>query len=124
MKGSVCRQGDEVSAVLSRLLGNSEQSHSALCQVRLACGEADYPVRSAVGPQVVAPGKDFFPRVTALGTKDSEDRVVLMHLYFPGYLYTVVGVIQGSTADTSHWLGLRVWGKPYLHVGRIGAAPM
>ena len=35
MKGSVCRQGDEVSAVLSRLLGNSEQSHSALCQVRL-----------------------------------------------------------------------------------------
>ena len=52
MKGSVCRQGDEVSAVLSRLLGNSEQSHSALCQVRLACGEADYPVRSAEGPQV------------------------------------------------------------------------
>ena len=38
-------------------------------------------------------------------------------------LYTVLGVIQGLTAGTSHWLGLRVWGKPYLHVGRLGAAP-
>jgi hypothetical protein len=38
-------------------------------------------------------------------------------------LYTVLGVIQGSTAGTSHWLGLRVWGKPYLHVERLGAVP-
>jgi hypothetical protein len=29
-------------------------------------------------------------------------------------LYTVLGVIQGLTAGTSHWLGLRVWGTPYL----------
>jgi hypothetical protein len=33
-------------------------------------------------------------------------------------------VVQGSTAVTSHRLGLRVWGKPYLHVGRLGAAPV
>jgi hypothetical protein len=33
-------------------------------------------------------------------------------------------VIQGSTAGTPHRFGLRVWGKPYLHVGRLGAAPM
>ena len=39
-------------------------------------------------------------------------------------LYTVLGVIQGLTAGTSHWLGLRVWGKPYLLVGRLGAFPM
>jgi hypothetical protein len=38
-------------------------------------------------------------------------------------LYTVLGVIRGSTAGTSHWLELRVWGKPYLHVGRLGAVP-
>ena len=38
-------------------------------------------------------------------------------------LYTVLGVIQGLTAGTSHWLGLRVWGKPYLHVGGLGAIP-
>jgi hypothetical protein len=38
-------------------------------------------------------------------------------------LYTVLGVIQSSTAGTSHWFRLGVWGKPYLHVGRLGAAP-
>lgn len=38
-------------------------------------------------------------------------------------LYTVLRVIQGLTAGTSHWLGLRVWGEPYLHVGRLGAIP-
>jgi hypothetical protein len=30
-------------------------------------------------------------------------------------------VIHGLTADTAHWLGLRAWGKPYLHVGRLGS---
>jgi hypothetical protein len=39
-------------------------------------------------------------------------------------LYTVLGMIQGLTAGISHWLGLRVWGKPYLHVGRLGTVPM
>jgi hypothetical protein len=34
-----------------------------------------------------------------------------------------LGVTQGSTAGTSHWLGLRVWGKPHLHMGRLDAAP-
>jgi hypothetical protein len=38
-------------------------------------------------------------------------------------LYTVLGVIQSLTAGNSHWLELRVWGKSYLHVGRLGAAP-
>lgn len=38
-------------------------------------------------------------------------------------LYTVLVVIQSSTAGTSYWLGLRVWGKSYLHVGRLGAVP-
>ena len=33
------------------------------------------------------------------------------------------GVIQAQTAGTSHWVGLRVWGKPYLHMGRLGGAP-
>jgi hypothetical protein len=33
------------------------------------------------------------------------------------------GVIQGKTAGTSHWLDLRAWGKPYLHVRRLGATP-
>jgi hypothetical protein len=30
-------------------------------------------------------------------------------------------MIQGSTAGTFHWLGLRVWGKPSLHVRGLGA---
>jgi hypothetical protein len=34
------------------------------------------------------------------------------------------GVGQGLTTGTSHWLGPRALGKPYLHVGRLGAAPM
>jgi hypothetical protein len=38
-------------------------------------------------------------------------------------LYTVLGVIQGWTTGTSHWLGLRIWGKPYLHMGSLGAVP-
>ena len=39
-------------------------------------------------------------------------------------LCIVLGVIQGLTAGTSYWLRLEVWGKPYLHVGRIDAVPM
>jgi hypothetical protein len=39
------------------------------------------------------------------------------------YLYTVLGVIHGSTVGTYHWLGLSVLEKPYLLMGRIGAAP-
>ena len=34
------------------------------------------------------------------------------------------GVGKGLTTGTSHWFGLRALGKPYLHVGGLGAAPM
>jgi len=44
--------------------------------------------------------------------------------FFPGYdLYTILGLIQGWTAGISHWLRLRVLGKPYFHVGMLRAAP-
>jgi hypothetical protein len=33
-------------------------------------------------------------------------------------LYTVLGVIWGSTADSSHRLGLRVWGETLSACGR------
>jgi hypothetical protein len=39
-----------------------------------------------------------------------------------GFIYSF-GVTRGSTAGTSHWLGLRVWGKLYLHVEKPAAAP-
>ena len=35
-----------------------------------------------------------------------------------------LGVGQGLTVGTSHWLGLSAWRKPYLHVGGLGAAPI
>jgi hypothetical protein len=38
-------------------------------------------------------------------------------------LYTFLGVIQSLTAGTSHWLGLRVWGKPY-YVADSQASPV
>jgi hypothetical protein len=31
---------------------------------------------------------------------------------------------KSLTTGTSHWFGLRALGKPYLHVGGLGAAPM
>jgi RNase adaptor protein for sRNA GlmZ degradation len=33
------------------------------------------------------------------------------------------GVGKGLATDSSHWFDLRALGKPYLHVGRLGAAP-
>ena len=30
---------------------------------------------------------------------------------------------KGLTTGTSHWFGLGALGKPYLHVGGLGAAP-
>ena len=34
------------------------------------------------------------------------------------------GMGQGLTTGTSHWLSLRALGKPYLHVGGLGAAAL
>jgi hypothetical protein len=33
-----------------------------------------------------------------------------------------LGVGQGLTTGSSQWFGLRALGKPYLHVGGLGAA--
>ena len=69
---------------------------------------------------------DLFPSVTALRTEGSDDRVVLEHhLILPDrILIYSFGVGKGLTTGTSHWFGLRALGKPYLHVGGLGAAPM
>jgi hypothetical protein len=34
------------------------------------------------------------------------------------------GVGNSLTTGTSHWFGLRALGKPYLHMGGLGAAPL
>jgi hypothetical protein len=80
-KGSECGQGGEVSAMPSRLLGNSELSRAEPLCTELAsigplaseeCGRAS---GSASGEQISSPAS-----VIALGTKGSDDRVVLTPL--------------------------------------------
>ena len=34
------------------------------------------------------------------------------------------GMGKGLTTGTPHWFGLRSLGKPYLHVGGLGATPV
>ena len=67
---------------------------------------------------------DLFPRVTALWTEGSDNRVVLAPLILPDrILIYSFGMGKGLTTGTSHWFGLRALGKPYLHVGGLCAAP-
>jgi hypothetical protein len=115
--------GRETKSLLC-LLGHSvTPSCSALSQVRLGWLEAHYPVRSAAGPQVALRERRSLPKYYSSWNKRLRQRSSSHTPLIPWMdLYTVLGVIQSSTAGTSHWLGLRVWGKPYLHVGKLGAA--
>jgi hypothetical protein len=93
-------------------------SHSALSPVRLGQREANYPVRSAAG---VALQERSLPKCYSSWNKRLRQRNSSRIPLIPWMdLYTVLGVIRGLTTGTSHWLGLRVWGKPYLHIGRLG----
>jgi hypothetical protein len=79
---------------------------------------------------------DLFPSVIALRTKTKKERKKKRKrklgqrssshtpLILPDRILKYsFGVGKGLTTGTSHWFGLRALGKPYLHVGRLGAAP-
>ena len=119
-KGSECRQGDKSLPRLPSHLVTP--SLSELSHVRL-----DQTIQWGVRPdlQWLFRREDIFPSVAYSSwnkrlRQRNSSRIPLIPCMD---LYTVLGVIQGLTAGTSHWLGLRVWGKPYLHVGRLGAIP-
>jgi hypothetical protein len=100
-------------------------SCSELSWVGLGQWKANNPVRSAVGPRVPLWDRRSLPKCYSSWNKRLRWRSRSHAPLSPWMdLYTVLGVIQGSAAATSHWLGLRVWGKPYLHVGRLGAVPI
>jgi hypothetical protein len=95
------------------LLGHSVTlSYSALSRVRLGQGEADYSVRSAAGPQVALLERRSLPKCYSSWNKRLRRRSSSRTPLIPwiGFIYSF-GVIQGSTADASHWLGLRVLGN-------------
>jgi hypothetical protein len=73
-----CGQRDEVSAVPSRSFSNSK-SRSALSGVGLGQQEANYPVRSAVEPQVALWERRSLPTCYSSWNKRLRDGVVLAH---------------------------------------------
>jgi hypothetical protein len=73
-------------------------------------------VRSVAGPRVALKERgreDLFPSVTySSWNKKLRQRNSSRILLIPWIdLYTLLGLIQGLTAGTSHWLGLRFWGN-------------
>jgi hypothetical protein len=114
--GGECNQGGEVIYAASAAAVGSI-SVSVMPSQLLGYFE---PVRSVVEHLRRA---DFFPSVTALRTEAEYKK--FSHTFNLGMspIYRF-GVGQGLTTGISYWLGLRTLGKPYLHVGRLGASPM
>jgi hypothetical protein len=120
-KGSKCRQEDEVSAVPSRSLW------ATLNWVRSGWVDKKLTIQWELRQDLrqLFRREDLFPNITYSSWNKwlrlrNSSRIPLIPWMD---VYTVLGVIQGLTAGTSHWLGLRIWRKPYLHVGRLGAVP-
>ena len=67
---------------------------------------------------------DLFKMLQLLEQKANNKVVLELLILTDRILIYSFGMGQGLTTGTSHWFGLRALGKPYLHVGGLGAAPM
>jgi hypothetical protein len=74
-------------------------------------------MRSAAGPQVAWERRSLPKCYIQLLEQKTQKKEWFLSTFnsLDGFIY--------SSGGTYHWLGLRVWGGPYLHVGRLGAVP-